>query len=199
MKINNVNIYGLNESVVASGYPFRTEIGNFTCATDKDYNRAIKLGNAKLGSGHSQFLIGIIVQFDLTLPLKVWTEAQRYHFLDFVSSCSTMHCITKFDVKKQCNEYVDDRIIKILQEKIDLYNDLDLYDKNTDKGKSLYLEILYNIPSGFELTARMTTNYMQLKTIYSQRRQHKLPDWREFCKWIETLPHFTELCLERDK
>ena len=59
----------------------------------------------------------------------------------------------------------------------------------------MYLEILMSNPCGFELTARMTTNYRQLKTIYYQRRQHKLPDWREFCAWIETLPMFKELCL----
>ena len=53
--------------------------------------------------------------------------------------------------------------------------------------------MLYNIPSGFELTAAMTTNYRQLKTIYQQRRNHALPDWQMFCDWIETLPHFLEL------
>ena len=54
---------------------------------------------------------------------------------------------------------------------------------------SNYLKVLYNIPTGFKLTAAMTTNYRQLKTIYAQRRTHRLPEWREFCKWIETLPH----------
>jgi hypothetical protein len=52
-----------------------------------------------------------------------------------------------------------------------------------------YLRLLYNLPSGLEITARMTTNYRQLKTIYQQRKDHRLPEWREFCKWVETLPH----------
>ena len=51
-----------------------------------------------------------------------------------------------------------------------------------------YLQILYSNPCGFRITARMTTNYRQLKTIYLQRRTHRLPEWRAFCGWIETLP-----------
>ena len=51
-----------------------------------------------------------------------------------------------------------------------------------------YLEILYSNPCGFKLTARMTTNYRQLKTIFKQRQFHRLPEWREFCAWIKTLP-----------
>lgn len=41
---------------------------------------------------------------------------------------------------------------------------------------------------GLRLTARITTNYRQLKTIYQQRKNHRLPEWRAFCAWIETLP-----------
>ena len=55
--------------------------------------------------------------------------------------------------------------------------------------EEMYLEILYSNPAGFRLHARMTTNYRQLKTIYQQRRTHRLPEWRAFCDWIETLPH----------
>ena len=61
----------------------------------------------------------------------------------------------------------------------------------------MYLEILYNNPAGFRLTAGMTTNYRQLKTIYAQRKNHRLPEWREFCKWIQTLPH-SELIIGKD-
>ena len=50
-------------------------------------------------------------------------------------------------------------------------------------------------PCGFKLTAGMTTNYRQLKTIYAQRRTHRLPEWREFCAWVETLPMAKELIL----
>lgn len=112
-----------------------------------------------------------------------------------------MHRITQFKLKNQCNRYVDSRIIDIVQKKIDEYNRLKELDKEshndsrTELLKELYLEILYNIPAGFELTAGMTTNYRQLKTIYHQRKNHRLPEWREFCKWIETLPKFKEICL----
>ena len=66
---------------------------------------------------------------------------------------------------------------------------------NTTKDSKDYLRLLYSNPSGFNLTARLTTNYRSLKTVYSQRRTHKLPEWREFCKWVEGLPYFRELVL----
>ena len=108
-----------------------------------------------------------------------------------------MHRITKFKLAEQCNEYVDDRIISIIQEMIDVYNGLD--DNASEFAKDLYLRILYNVPSGFELTAGFTTNYQQLKTMYNQRHSHRLPEWREFCKWVETLPRFKELVLGIDE
>ena len=66
-------------------------------------------------------------------------------------------------------------------------------EKNDEAKKEKYLEILYTNPAGFELTARLTTNYRCLKNIYIQRKDHRLPEWREFCRWIETLPYFEEL------
>ena len=66
-------------------------------------------------------------------------------------------------------------------------------EKITEKLKELYLEILYSNPAGFQLTARITTNYRCLKNIWRQRKDHRLPEWREFCKWIETLPYAEEL------
>ena len=69
-------------------------------------------------------MTGIRVNFDLTFSNKAWVEAERYRFLEFVSSQSTMHCITKFDLNEQYNEYVDPRIIEIMREKVDIYNKL---------------------------------------------------------------------------
>ena len=204
MRVENVKVYDLEESLHASGYPLRTTT-NWEETEEATLKRAKNLSHAADWVGaHDQFLTGILVSFDLTFSNKAWVEAERYRFLSFVSSESTMHRITKFNLKEQCNRYVDARIIDIVQRKIDEYNrlsSLEGQDKEREyQKKELYLEILYNIPAGFELTARLTTNYRCLKNIWRQRRDHRLPEWREFCEWIETLPYAKDLiCYEKEK
>lgn len=194
--VSNVRVYGLDEAIRAAKYPKAVELDGLTAELTKGIKAC---STCPTGTGHDNFLKGIIVQFDLTLSEKAWPEAQRYHWLDFVSSCSTMHKLQAMKPKDCCNRYVDPRAIDILQEKIDRYNWLVAtnkkpeYNINPDEIKEAQLEMLYSIPSGFELTARMTTNYLQLKTIYQQRRHHLLPDWQVVCDWIESLPRFMEL------
>ena len=211
--VSNVDIYDLEKSILASGYPMRTIIPDRDI-TEKDLARCKNLVNAtKTGNGaHAQFMTGIRVNFDLTFSNKAWVEAERYRFLEFVSSQSTMHRITKFDLDNQYNKYVDPRIIEIMKSKVQEYNKVmelrDSYDKDdqcnispqlredlTEWLKNAYLEILYSNPAGFTLTARMTTNYRCLRNIYMQRKDHRLPEWRAFCKWIETLPYAQELLI----
>lgn len=227
--VSNVKIYDLEESLIASGYPMRTQSG-MREVEEKDVKRGVNLVNAtkKGNTAHHQFLTGIRVNFDLTCSNKMWVEAERYRFLEFVSSQSTMHRITKFDLDKCYNEYVDPRIIEIMKEKVNEYNQIineidnifvdveknsnvdltsevtkDMYiqtlqQKKTflqHKAKEKYLEILYSNPAGFTLTARMTTNYRCLRNIYIQRHDHRLPEWRAFCKWIETLPYAEEFLI----
>lgn len=184
MKIENVKVYGLEESIRRSKYPMATETSKCTSEITKT---TLKLGQCPQGTGHDQMLTGIIVQFDLTCSLKMWTEAQRYHFLDFVSSQSTMHRITKFDIREQCNEYVTESAIENVRNLVNEYNN--------DPTPEKYLKVLYNVPTGFELTAGMTTNYRQLKTIYFQRKNHRLHEWRKFCEYSEKLPKFKELVI----
>ena len=209
--VTNAKVYDLDESLHAAGYPMRTSVDweEDAVATLK---RGVNLSKAADWVGaHDQFLTGIRVSFDLTFSNKAWVEAERYRFLEFVSSQSTMHRITKFDLDGCYNGYVDPRVIEIMKEKVAQYNDLVEELKNTPKEqentiryiKNLmtqkYLEILYTNPAGFTLTARMTTNYRCLKNIWRQRRNHRLPEWREFCKWIETLPYAKELiCYEKE-
>lgn len=193
--LSNIKVYDLEESMRAAGYPMRTDLNEAPDFT-KDWDRAQRLTKAsKFNAAHAQFLTGIVVNFDLTFSNKAWVEAERYRFLNFVSSQSTMHCITKFGLRAQCNKYVDERIITIVQEYIDLYNSLTEQDEETiEFKKNLYLKILYNLPPGFQLTARMTTNYRCLLNIYNQRHDHRLPEWREFCnQLLEELPFFREL------
>lgn len=191
--ISNVNVYGLNESIIASSYPMSVEIDGSMTITEKDMKRAGKLGNAKAGSGHDCFTKGIIVQFDLTVPQYIWMQMERYHFADIVSSQSKMHRITKMDMRKQCNEYVDPIVIELMEGLIAEYNREDTTPCPKD---ILFKRIVSNCPMGYNLTARITTNYLQLKTIHNQREFHKMEEWHTVCAWMETLPMFKEFCLQ---
>lgn len=206
MQITNLKVYDLEESIIASGYPMRT-IAEMRPVEDKDKQRILNLTKASNGNGaHGQWLTGVRVAFDLTCTNKMWVEAERYRFLEFVSSQSTMHRITKFNLREQYNEYVDPRCIAIMEEKREQYNqlaaELEKIPKEDISNRQRicelmvqkYLELLYSNPAGFQLTARLTTDYRCLLNIYIQRYNHRLPEWREFCKWIyENLPYFKEL------
>lgn len=187
MVINNAQVYGLENAVRGSKFPMAVKVSDLDTNITKTTR---KLASCKTGTGHDQFLTGIIVQFDLTFTVKAWTEAERYNFLDFISSQSTIHRISKFDLDEQYIEYVDPRVIEIMNELKDRYNET--------QDPEDYLRLLYTNPCGFKLTAAMTTNYRQLKTIYYQRKSHRLPEWVEFCEWVETLPYFKDLILEEN-
>ncbi len=190
--ISNVEIFGIESAIRGSKYPMAVDLSKVNADMTKT---VMKLGTSRQGEGHDNFLNGIVIQFDLTFTNKAWVEAERYHFLDFISSQSTMHRITKFDLDSAYIDYVDSRIVEIMKEKVAAYNELEAANKLNptvevnEQLKKMYLEILYSNPAGFRLTARMTTNYRQLKTIYKQRRTHRLPEWQAFCDWCETLPY----------
>lgn len=80
--VENCEVYGLEQSVKASKYPFAINPDKCTAEITE---RTMALGEAPRGSGHDNFLKGIVVQFDLTCTNKMWVEAERYHFFDIVS------------------------------------------------------------------------------------------------------------------
>lgn len=202
-KIENVQVYGLAETIYRSGYPMMTE-----APTEKEFKenveqiskdiaanasnphirRAIKLATMD-GGGHDQFLTGIVVNFDLTFSNKAWVEAERYTFLNFISSFSTMHRISQMKIEDCCNGYTSINSVDEAEYWQKKYLEIANEPSATSEIKlEAYRMLLYNLPSGFEVTAGMTTNYRALKNIYAQRRSHRLPDWHVFCKWVETLP-----------
>ena len=113
MRIENVKVYDLEECIKASKYPMA--INTSDCNSDITQT-VLALGNSDRGSGHDQMLTGIRVAFDLTFTNKAWVELERYRFIEFVSSQSTMHRISKFDLREQYNKYVDLRMIDIMEE-----------------------------------------------------------------------------------
>lgn len=194
VEIKNTQVYNLKEAVLASGNAMRLEPEevneeNFNNALER-CKRLAKLGG---GTGHSNFRTGILVTFDLKYPQYFTKQLQRYHFIQYVSSTSMMHRITKMDFDKCCNKYVYQAIKDILNRLIKDYNDNKEYS-SPDENYEKYMEIVSNCPMGAELWVHCSTNYEQLATIYRQRKNHKLKeDWGEFCKWIESLPYAKEL------
>ena len=198
LKLENTEVYGLERAIIASGLSFRSapKIDLTRDINEKDWKRGKNLGNAESGQGHDGYLKGIVVQVDITYP-QYWTkQAQRYHFFEICMSSSAMHMLCKNaalpfeEFRKQYNEYVDDDIIKRVQEYAKQFNEC------TDEKKKyeLFMKMQSNNPLGYELTMSVTTNYLQLKTMYNQRKYHRLKeDWGAFCDWCDALPYFTEL------
>ena len=214
LEIKNVEVFGLDRAMIASGNPMtvgeiNTQIGYPKEAETKDVKRAKVLGHAESGSGHDNYLSGIQVMFDVKYPQYWSMEFQRYHFAQIVSSQSKMHCLIKALKEKDnsvFNKYVNPNVIQLINGYVETYN---IYKEEDwkkkfieDRGQEVYDDILYeafmrvlsNLPMGYQLWMTVTTNYLQLKTIYAQRKNHKLKeDWGAFIKMCDKLPMFIKL------
>lgn len=175
-KISNWQVFDLHESIKASGYPKTVDVD----AVDYSEKRAEKLADVPPASGHDCFLKGILVNADIKATIKWWVQFERYHFADIISSQSTMHKITEMDFEGCFNSYVTEYMKEEMKQLKDEYNE--------NQTRENYLKLIYNNPVGMLLTARVTFNYLQLKNMYKQRKNHKLPEWSKFCKWVEQLP-----------
>ena len=187
IRITNARCYDLDESLVASGYPMLTKVIPRD-SNESDVARAIKLANTPAGSGHSNFLCGIRVSFDLTIPRYMWQEVQRYHWFDIVSSQSTMHKITKMDLSSDM--FTDDTPQNAYGTVV-----VEQVAYQTDPSEENFRALKAAVPEGLMLTARISTNYQQLRTIFTQRVvcKHRLKEWEYFGEWIRGLPMSREL------
>lgn len=186
VEIKNVKIYELEESVIACRNAMRIEMPEYTQEEfQKSLERAKTLAKMASNSGHANFLTGIRVAFDIKYPNYFSPELQRYHFIDIVTSSSKMHKLIKMDMDLCFNKYVEQDIKKLMKSLVHDYNESPSYEK--------FMRVLSNCPLGIELFMRCNTNYMQLRNLYHQRKNHKLKeDWGAFCKMIEELPYFEE-------
>ena len=216
LEVHNWAVYDLKESVIACRNAMRLEMPEYTQEEfEASLERAKQLAKTPNGSGHQTFLCGIRVAFDLKYPGYISPELQRYHFNDIVCSSSKMHRLVKMDMDMCFNKYVSDWSKAQMKALINEYNVINEYrrrflegldDPNdpipgwamneqlwSDRLYQKWMEIVSNCPYGIELFMRCTTNYLQLKTIYKQRKKHKLKeDWGAFCEWVEQLPFFEE-------
>ena len=187
LSVKNIKVYDLEESVIACRNAMRTEPADYTKDEfEKSLERAIKLANSPSGSGHQTFLSGIRVSFDLIYPNYISPELQRYHWIDIVCSSSKMHRLAKMDMDNCFNKYVTQESREQMKELVELYNNAPTYEN--------FMLLVSNCPQGIELFMRVSTNYLQIRTIVRQRANHKLKeDWGNFIDFARTLPYAKEL------
>ena len=67
------------------------------------------------------------------------------------------------------------------------------------KEKDIWWQMIQLLPSSYNQTRNVMMNYEVLCNIYKSRKDHKLNEWREFCKWAETLPYSELICGNTDR
>jgi hypothetical protein len=155
---------------------------------EKSLPRAIQLANTPNGSGHQNFLKGIRVSFDIKYPNYFSPELQRYNWIDIVTSSSKMHKLLKMNMDLCFNKYVTEDSKTQMKALIQIYNMNKTYEN--------WMKVISNCPQGIELFMRVSTSYLQLKTVWHQRKHHKLrEDWGAMCEFIEGLPYAKEFGL----
>lgn len=157
---------------------------------DKDLVLEKKLANA--GEDHGKFLRQILVSFDVTAPLYWYKEFDTYKVGTVANSTSTMH-----KLGSRYLEYEDFSWDEITEFQIDYLKNMNNLIEiwRNDKTEAHFRNMIQNLADSFNQTRTITLNYAVLRNQYKSRKTHKLEEWRDYCKWVETLPYFKELIL----
>lgn len=169
--------------------------------SDSTYNdlNEYKMGNndkdlmkrlAMAGTDHRKFMRMMPVYVRITAPFYWWKEFDTYKVGTVANSCSTMHKIQakEFTVDDFSTEHLISDGNAMMKTTCDLLNQYrEKYLKTKDK--KYWWQMIQLLPSSYNQTRNVMMNYEVLANIYKSRKDHKLDEWRDFCKWIETLPY----------
>ena len=160
-----------------------------------------RLANA--GTDHRKFMRMMPVYVRITAPLYWWKEFDTYKVGTVANSCSTMHKIMdkEFTLEDFSVERMSDYLLVGIEALIDtlntlrdLYINYDKYDDPETPKQKIWDSVIQLLPSSYNQTRNVMMNYEVLANIYKSRKDHKLDEWREFCKWIEELPYSEFIC-----
>lgn len=211
MKIEQINIYNFQNALRGMRNPKNSWEKSDSIFDQNGY--CISLGKndqqlcqslIKGGSEHRKFLRQIFVSIDITAPLYWWKEMDTYKVGTTANSTSTMHKITSSPIDLNKFEISDYEPILFNNENIistylipylEFLREKCIELEGTEEYKKYWKELIRWLPEGWTQTRTWTCNYENLFNIYRQRKNHKLIEWREFCKWIETLPYASELLI----
>ena len=191
MEIKTLEVAGFLPSLAAMRNPMDSWAKNDSVVGrvgKADRELSTKL--AKAGTEHCKHLRMIMVWADVTAPRYWWTEFDTYRIGVEKVSCSTMHRlmarhITEDDFEHDCIMRGD--MLSLL---FNLNKTMDLYKAQIDETekKKLWREIIQNLPQSYLQKRTVMMSYAALRGMYRQRKGHKLKEWEQFRKWVETLP-----------
>lgn len=179
------------------------------CIGDNDLKLMKSLVSA--GPDHSKFMRMITVTVDITAPLYWWKEFDTYKVGTVRNSCSTMHKIAdkEFTLEDFSHEHLITTILdtenpRIMKMPTLFTLERTICDLNYCRGKYLetndkkwWWQMIQLLPSSYNQRATVQLNYAVLRNMYHARKNHKLDEWRDFCKWVETRPYSELITMER--
>lgn len=175
--------------------------GNGFCVGTKDHNLMQTLADA--GTDHGKYLRMIVVYADVTAPLYWWKEADTYRMGVEKNSCSTMHKLTYKPF--ELDDFSHDKMSKVVNstlgcvvETLNALRSIYQCARTDEDKKQAWYDMIQLLPSSYNQRRTCMMSYAALKNIYHARKNHKLDEWREFCKWIESLP-YSELITGKKK
>lgn len=195
-------------------------IGCENCANydscEHTYDHSWQLGKAdhdlmmRLAAGgptHAKYRRMIAVYIDITAPLYWWKEFDTYKVGTVANSCSTMHKIAakKFTLEDFSHEHLIVAGLNSLKRTIEDLNSCregyldESIKQNPEWRKEVWWQMIQLLPSSYNQKRTIMLNYEVLAGIYPMRKNHKLDEWVEFCKWIKTLPYSEIIVGERTK
>ena len=167
-----------------------------------DRDLMMKLRNA--GTDHRKFMRMIVVYANITAPLYWWKEFDTYKVGTVANSCSTMHKIAdkEFTLDDFSCEHLYQETYDLFRLTVDHLNKVrDIYLHGGvlrvgeapawfgPKDKEIWWQMIQLLPSSYNQKRTVMLNYEVLANMYESRKNHKLDEWRDFCKWAETLPY----------
>ena len=226
IKIENITVYGWEAAIRGMRNPMNSWDKSDSIPYDRVGEEDLKLMKSlvKAGPDHAKFMRMVDVTMDITAPMYWWKEFDTYKVGTVRNSCSTMHKLTERPFKRKdfscehlygdgiipdhvdenpydmlgcvinCLNYVRDEYLEIC-EKIKLGVDAPAEDLKAI-AKRYWYNMIQLLPSSYNQRATIHLNYAVLRNMYHSRKNHKLDEWREFCKWIETLPYSELITME---
>lgn len=184
---NSWESWDKSDSVEVVAYENYTPYLKFEMGKE-DHALALKL--SKAGNDHAKYLRQILVGVDIIAPEYWWKEADTYKVGTVANSTSMMHTLGKRPLT--INDFsIEDVPFESLEVYIDLINSLrEKWIESGKKKPSTEWRAMNQLTSiSFNYRRTFTCNYQVLKSMYHSRKNHRLQEWRDFAKWVESLPY----------